>query len=186
MTFKDDFSRGTRFERATLLWLAQGFGTGWAPGFPGTLGSMVGIGWFVLLISSGNLAVYLIGSGFGLLFSVFVCHVAEQILQQKDPGSVVMDEITALPVCFVGAMIWKASKATSPSVAIDLARVDTWGWIVIGFVAFRAFDIAKPWPIRRSQYLGGGLGITIDDLLAAVYVNLITLPIGIWWHREIP
>ncbi|HWH69205.1 MAG TPA: phosphatidylglycerophosphatase A, partial [Candidatus Sulfotelmatobacter sp.] len=43
------------------------------------------------------------------------------------------------------------------------------------FVAFRFFDVAKPWPVRQSQSLPGGLGITIDDALAAVYVNLVTL-----------
>ena len=40
---------------------------------------------------------------------------------------------------------------------------------------FRFFDIAKPWPVRQSQVLPGGWGITIDDVLAAVYVNGVVL-----------
>jgi len=41
------------------------------------------------------------------------------------------------------------------------------------FALFRIFDIAKPWPVRRSESLPGGLGVTMDDLIAAVYVNLV-------------
>ena len=45
------------------------------------------------------------------------------------------------------------------------------------FVLFRLFDIAKPWPIRGSQSLPGGWGVTVDDLLAAAYVNVIVLAV---------
>ena len=38
---------------------------------------------------------------------------------------------------------------------------------------FRIFDIAKPWPVAQSQELPNGWGVTIDDLLAAIYVNVI-------------
>ncbi|NBV23537.1 MAG: hypothetical protein EBS05_16660, partial [Proteobacteria bacterium] len=33
-----------------------------------------------------------------------------------------------------------------------------------------------PWPVRQSQSLPGGWGVTVDDLLAALYVNLVSLP----------
>jgi hypothetical protein len=36
-----------------------------------------------------------------------------------------------------------------------------------------AINILKPWPVRQSQSFYGGLGITIDDFLAAGYVNLM-------------
>ena len=42
-------------------------------------------------------------------------------------------------------------------------------------MAFRFFDVAKPWPVYQSQSLPGGWGITIDDVLAAVYVNVVVL-----------
>ena len=42
-------------------------------------------------------------------------------------------------------------------------------------MACRFFDIAKPWPVRQSQSLPGGWGITIDDVLAGVYVNVAVL-----------
>jgi phosphatidylglycerophosphatase A len=43
------------------------------------------------------------------------------------------------------------------------------------FAAFRFFDVAKPWPVRQSQALPGGWGITVDDFLAAFYVNAVVL-----------
>ena len=50
------------------------------------------------------------------------------------------------------------------------------------FVLFRLFDIAKPWPVRGSQSLPGGWGVTVDDLLAAVYVNLVVLLVFLVKH----
>jgi phosphatidylglycerophosphatase A len=35
--------------------------------------------------------------------------------------------------------------------------------------------MAKPWPVFQSQSLPGGWGVTIDDVLASVYVNLVVL-----------
>ena len=57
------------------------------------------------------------------------------------------------------------------------------GWVqVLGvFTLFRFFDVLKPWPVQQSQCLHGGLGVTIDDVLAAVYVNLAVL---LFYARE--
>jgi len=51
----------------------------------------------------------------------------------------------------------------------------TWHWSLLIVLLFRLFDIAKPWPVGPSQTLPGGWGVTIDDLLAALYVNLVML-----------
>ena len=45
--------------------------------------------------------------------------------------------------------------------------------MVAVFAAFRFFDVLKPWPVRQSQRLPGGWGVTMDDVLAALYVNLL-------------
>ncbi len=39
----------------------------------------------------------------------------------------------------------------------------------VAFVLFRAFDIAKPFGIRRMEAMPGGLGVMMDDVLAGVY-----------------
>ncbi len=43
-------------------------------------------------------------------------------------------------------------------------------WFAAAFGLFRLFDIVKPWPIRDLDHsLGGGIGIMLDDLVAAGY-----------------
>src|SRR2546423_13450399 len=91
--------------RTLALWIAQGFGIGRIPFAPGTFGSALGLLWLALLLHTGNLWLYLAGIAFGLALSVWLCGIAEKILQQKDPSSVVLDEIAAIPVCFSGFAI---------------------------------------------------------------------------------
>ena len=162
-----------------LVWIAQGFGIGRIPIAPGTFGSILGVLWFAVLLASGKFWVLLIGSLAGLALSVWICGVAERELQQKDPGSVVLDEITALPVCFIAFAAFAESRTGVLPDFTYFAAGHHWQWTLIVFGAFRFFDVVKPWPVRQSQSLPGGWGITIDDLLAAVYVNLLVILIEI-------
>ena len=58
-------------------------------------------------------------------------------------------------------------------VAMTAAPKD-WVYVVAGFVLFRLFDIAKPWPIRAlDRRVSGGLGIMVDDLVAGVLAALV-------------
>lgn len=77
---------------------------------------------------------------------------AEKILGEKDPGQVVIDELVG---------VWL--------VMAPFERPGFW-LILASFVFFRIFDIAKPWPIKASEnWLPGGFGVMIDDVLAGVY-----------------
>src|SRR5579859_2572557 len=162
---------GSRF----LVWLAQGLGIGRIPLAPGTFGSVLGLVWFGLLLATGQWWTLLLGTGVGLALSVWLCGVAETTLQQKDPGSVVLDEIAAMPVCFLAALGFASGKSGSLPGWADFFYGNRWLWIVGIFAAFRFFDVLKPWPVRQSQALPGGWGVTVDDVLAAVYVNLLVL-----------
>jgi phosphatidylglycerophosphatase A len=159
-----------------VLWLSQGLGIGRIPFGPGTFGSLAGLIWFAFLLQTGNFWIYLTGTLCGLALSVWLCGAAEKILRQADPSSVVLDEIAALPLCFLAwvASEWFRNAQLPPVEGFFNAR--TWVQTAILFVLFRLFDILKPWPIRRSQRLPGGWGVTIDDVLAATYVALISLP----------
>lgn len=164
------------------LWIAQGFGIGRIPFAPGTFGSLAGLVWFGLLLATGNIWSFLAGTVLGLVFSVWLCGLAERLIGQKDPGSVVLDEITAMPVCFsswIGLGYWHAG--TFPGIDFFSFRGN---WLLTGgiFVAFRLFDIWKPWPIRQSQLLPGGWGITVDDFLAAIYVSLLVYVLSLLRH----
>jgi len=157
------------------VFIAQGFGIGLVPFAPGTFGSFVGLLWFALLVATGNFWAYLAGAIEGIAFSIWLCDDAEKILDEKDPGSVVLDEIIAIPFCFLPWVIseWLRRGALPPVSFFftGQALLMTLGIIVL----FRVFDIWKPWPVRQIQRLPGGWGVTADDLLAAVYVMLATV-----------
>ena len=84
-----------------------------------------------------------------LLVGIPLCGRAAKLLGRIDPGEVVWDELAAMPIVFCATNFSFTSA-------------------VIGFLWFRLFDIWKPWPIRKFEHLPGGLGIMIDDTLAAV------------------
>jgi phosphatidylglycerophosphatase A len=157
------------------VFIAQGFGIGLVPFAPGTFGSLLGLLWFAMLVATGNLWAYLAGSIEGIAFSIWLCDDAEKILDEKDPGSVVLDEIIAIPFCFLPWVLseWLRHDAMPPVSFFFTghALLMTLGIIVL----FRVFDIWKPWPVRQIQRLPGGWGVTADDLLAAVYVMLGTM-----------
>ena len=162
------------------LWIAQGFGVGRIPVAPGTFGSLVGLGWFGLLLLPGHLWCLVLGIALSIGLSVWLCGFAEQLLGEKDPGSVVLDEVIAVPVCFlswIALRLW--NTGAMPGLHYFFSK-SNWLPVFGVLLAFRLFDIWKPWPVHQSQRLPGGWGITTDDLLAAVYVNLVILAIGLW------
>jgi phosphatidylglycerophosphatase A len=146
----------------------------WLPA-PGTWGSLLGIGLFLLLAWPGNYLFYLGGTVLCLLASVPICTAAERILNRKDPGSVVLDELTAMPLCYLGWVThtWLATGRCS----LDELFAQDYAWLIVGlgFLAFRFLDIAKPWPIRAVQKMPGGWGVVLDDLLAALGTAVLVL-----------
>jgi phosphatidylglycerophosphatase A len=164
---------------AVDLWVAQGLGVGRIPWAPGTFGSALGLGWFLLLSAVGSIGLFLAGIALGVGVSVWIGGRAERLLGRKDPGCVVIDEIAALPCCYLAPVLLHARQ--NGSVPPAGAWFDGHAWMFLAFVfcLFRIFDIWKPWPVRQSQSLPGGWGLTVDDLLAAVYVNLVAM--GLLW-----
>lgn len=135
-----------------LAWLyATGCGVGLAPKAPGTFGSLLGplivAGWQTLARPIHESVIVAL---IGILVGVAAAQRTAQRLGIEDPGCVVCDEIAAFAIVF----------AITPV---------TWTTAAIGFVWFRVFDIAKPWPINRLERLPGGWGIMADDLLAGVF-----------------
>jgi phosphatidylglycerophosphatase A len=162
---------------AFILWIAQGFGSGRVPFAPGTFGSLAGLVWFLLLLKVPRPLFYVSGIVFGVALSVMICTRAEKSLGQKDPSSVVLDEIVAVPICFASWLVILFFEEGRWPTAEYFFRSQTWPWTLAVFIAFRIFDVAKPWPVRQSQALPGGWGVTTDDVLAALYVNLCVLAV---------
>ena len=140
--------------------LAFGFGTGLSPVAPGTVGSLVGVLFAWLTLDLG-LPVQLVIAAAIALSGIWICGESARRIGVHDHGGIVWDEIAGMYITLLVA---------PPTIA---------GW-VLGFALFRAFDIAKPWPIRDLDHrLGGGLGIMLDDLAAALYA-LILLGLYRW------
>lgn len=142
------------FDR-TQMWLATGAGAGYVPLAPGTAGSLLSAGLFALArwqITSDKFLYGHLAALLPLLFiGVWAGTGAERILQRRDPPQVVIDEILGQQICYLALPVleWKS-------------------WLA-GFILFRAFDIAKPFPIRRLERAPGGWGLMLDDVLAGIY-----------------
>jgi phosphatidylglycerophosphatase A len=135
--------------RSPVQFLAFGFGSGLSPRAPGTAGTLVAIPLY-LLVAHWTLPLYTAFIIATALAGIWICGEASRQLGVHDHGGIVWDE-------FVG--YWIAMWALPVS----------WPWILAGFVAFRVYDIAKPWPIGwLDRRVAGGLGIMLDDIVAGV------------------
>ena len=160
-----------------IVWLAQGMGAGRLRPAPGTWGSLVGLAWTLILVSTANPWAYALGTLAAIVAAIPACTIAERALGVHDPSSVVIDEWVSMPLAFGGhAAMWVASGAGLPTFATFRGW---WPHLVVAFVLFRILDIAKPWPIRALQRLPGGLGIVLDDVGAGMVAAAMHL-LGTW------
>ena len=144
-----------------VLVLATGFGSGYAPVAPGTVGALWGLGLFILLAwLEVSIPVYLLVAILLIMIAVPVCGRAERLLGERDSGKIVLDEIVSVPVTFVPVYPFVVAL---PAVYL----------IITGFCLNRLFDIVKLYPAGRSQRLPGGWGVVIDDVIAGVQSNII-------------
>ncbi len=161
--------------RSVALLLAQGFGVGRLRPAPGTWGSVLGLLWVTVLLLPGSLWFYWAGMAAGFAVCVWLCDLAEKLIGKKDPSSVVLDEVAAMPLCFLAPVLSaRLTTGAMESLTLLFSGQNCLRTLAL-FVAFRVFDVWKPWPIRQSQRLPGGWGITVDDFIAAFYVNLAWL-----------
>jgi phosphatidylglycerophosphatase A len=128
---------------------------------PGTFGSFAGVLAVLLLSWSTQLPLLTIGLLFIplILVGIPICTEAEKSIGRSDPGEVIWDEFASIPLVYVG--LPASISLVNPKEMLV--------WLVVGFIYFRIFDIIKPLGIKRIQHIGKGLGVMIDDVLAAVY-----------------
>ena len=134
--------------------IATGFGVGNLPVAPGTAGSLLGIGYWWML-ARADAWFYWTGFGVGVVLAVWCAGAASEIYRRPDPPTVVIDEIAAMPLALAGIN-------------------HVWWQVAVAFGLFRLFDVWKPPPVRQAQAFSGGVGIVLDDLLAAVYTCVAT------------
>lgn len=146
--------------------IATGFGLGYSPWLPGTVGTLIGlpIAWYLLKLHwVKQLAVVAVF----FAISIGLSTKASDNMGGGDLPQIVADEYLAFPVATLGQ-----SALRSP-----------WG-MAAAFVVFRVFDITKPPPVANADAIHSGVGIALDDLLAAI-MAWIVLAIGVWrWKQE--
>jgi phosphatidylglycerophosphatase A len=160
-------------ERAAL-WFATGLGFGLVTPAPGTIAGLWGLGLAAAVALIPNIEVQLAVIAVLIALAVPMCGAAARALgPAHDPGSVVLDEIVALPIVY----LW--------------APPMSWAILLAGYVLFRLCDIWKPGLARAAEDLPDGWGIVADDALAAVLACLL-LHGALWldaamnWHWLLP
>jgi len=137
--------------------IATGFGSGLLPIGPGSWGSLAALlaGWFIVAYA-GQITL----AAAAAVAFVLGCWASARVAKASgvaDPRFIVIDEIAGqwLVLLFV---------------PLD-GR-----WYAAALLLFRLFDILKPWPIRMvERRVAGGLGVMLDDIVAALYAVLILL-----------
>ncbi|MFO8733289.1 phosphatidylglycerophosphatase A [Legionella pneumophila] len=132
-----------------VYFIAFGFGSGLMSIAPGTWGTIAAIPLYLLMINA-HWSIYLLWTALAFALGVWVSDRVTEDLGVHDYKGIVWDEV-------VGYLLtmFLAPKGIS--------------WMLIGFILFRIFDIWKPQPIRMiDQRVHGGLGIMLDDVLAAI------------------
>ena len=153
--------------------IALGFGSGLSPRAPGTAGTLWAWLVFVLLQPWMNDTRWLLLMLVSLPLGWWACSVTARNMRVLDPGSIVWDEVLAL---------WLLLWLVAPG-----------GWLaqLAAFALFRFFDAVKPGPVAwadqlfhgvdphtdRRAWVKAGLGIMLDDLIAAACA---ALPLVIW------
>lgn len=132
------------------------------------------MGWFAALLWPREPWIFALGVTAGATVAVWFCGCAERFTGQHDPGSVVLDEIAALPLAFAGWLVVLVARTGEFPEPGRFFQGTALGGTVGVVALFRLFDIWKPWPIRQSQALPGGWGVVADDLLAALYTAFVT------------
>ena len=138
------------------LVVATGCGAGYSPLAPGTVGSVLtALVLWAVPFSRPGLLLFFVAVTIG---GTWAAHRAERLLAAKDPGAIVIDEVAGMTLAVLPFTLTPAVLAA-------------------GFVLFRIFDIAKPFPARASQRVSGGMGVMVDDLIAGLY-TLAVIALG--------
>lgn len=128
------------------------FYLGHSPFMPGTLGSLAGL--LIYFVVKDRFLIYAFSLLFLFMLGVIFSSEAERIYKRKDAQMIVIDE------------------ACGMMLSMFLIPYNLW-IMLLGFILFRIFDILKPPPARAIEKFAGAFGVMFDDIIAAIYTNLI-------------
>ena len=142
---------------------ATWFGTGLIRPAPGTWGSLVALPFAWIIVQFGGPVTLMVATAAVFALGCWASDVYERASGDKDPGSVVIDEVAGQWLVLIVAPLEPL-------------------YYLAGFLVFRLCDIAKPWPASwADRKVSGGLGIMLDDVLAALY-GLAAIAAFRYWY----
>ncbi|MEQ9348822.1 MAG: phosphatidylglycerophosphatase A [Thalassospira sp.] len=148
------------FSRFMITCSATWFYSGKSPKAPGTAGSLAALpfGWLIWAIGGNSALIIASIVIFGI--GVWAAHQYSYLLGIHDAGEIVIDEVVGQWMCLM-------------VIPLGAGWIDII-WLLAAFIAFRFFDILKPWPIRWvDRRVGGGFGIMFDDVLAGAFAMIV-------------
>ena len=147
--------------------ISMGFGSGLSTFAPGTVGTLAAI---PLYLIAAHYLPWSVSEPFNFLVLVTImlvlgsvcAHYTGKALGVTDHGAIVWDEV-------VGYFV---TMFALPYESISLFEL--WVWIIVGFFAFRFFDIFKPWPASWvDKNIKNGFGVMFDDVIAGVFSGVV-------------
>lgn len=140
--------------------------SGFAPGTAGTLFAWLTFPLFGLLLPDTSSTLAVLATMF--VVGVVACDITGRHLGVADHGSIVWDEI----VPFWTVLLFVPAGFSLATLA----------WQLLAFLAFRFFDIVKPFPANWfDSRLKNGFGVMMDDVVAAGYtVFALALAAQVW------
>jgi len=155
--------------------LTSCFGLGYLPLAPGTWGSLPPAIAFAIICRfspSAQSIVLAILALFGCVVCVMFAPAVIAQTGKADPGQVVADEFAGQAITFLAAVFFNTQVFSTGQI---------WLTTLAGFLLFRIFDIAKPWPCRLLERLPQGWGVLADDLMAGVYAAIsLAICLKLW------
>jgi len=132
-----------------VVFIAMGLGSGLSPKAPGTAGTLLTVP-LVYFLQQQSQLIYFIATAFILITGSWICGYAAKKLNVHDHSGIVYDEVAGFLI----------TMSIAPH---------GWFWMIAGFILFRFFDAAKPWPISWfDKNVHGGFGIMLDDVIAGI------------------
>ncbi len=142
---------------APHTWIASWFGCGFINPAPGTWGSLGALPFGVLIYMLGGPYALMVAAFFVTILGVWAADRFDREMDEHDSKMIVIDEVAGLWIALIPA-------ALNPTL------------IIVAFIAFRGFDIIKPWPVSFfDQKVKGAIGVMGDDVVAGLFAAMCVI-----------
>lgn len=154
-----------------IYWLGIGLGSGLPKRAAGTWGTVGGLVVAIPMLALGFWGFLAVTVG-GALVGSYICGKTSDLMGVHDDPHIVWDEWVGMWVSLL-PILWLHFYDDALLQGHQLSLLLLY---FAAFVAFRFFDILKPFPIKWvDKNVSGGFGILIDDILAGLMAGVVLI-----------